>query len=135
MTDARTQGLDVLKQMLPGLFPDEVNSLRDGGLNVFPECNVILPGSYAVPEFQKPRHPGPLAAEVAKHVGCLRDEHISRRQSRKREAMQRGNPWALQQAGYRVVNHRARELQEHRYLGSTNAGTPVYIDERFLAAE
>ena len=31
MTDARTQGLDVLKKMLPGI-PDEVTSLSDGGV-------------------------------------------------------------------------------------------------------
>src|SRR5512140_1875228 len=35
---------------------------------------------------------------------------------------------------YRVVNHNARELAEHRHLGSTAAGTPVYIDERFVSA-
>lgn len=38
-------------------------------------------------------------------------------------------------AAYRVLNHNARELDEHRYLGKTAAGTPVYIDERFLAAD
>ena len=38
-------------------------------------------------------------------------------------------------ASYRVVNHRARELSEHRHLGSTRSGTPVYIDERFMAAD
>ncbi|MGB9304830.1 MAG: carboxymuconolactone decarboxylase family protein [Mycobacterium sp.] len=32
MTDARTQGLDVFKQMLPGLVPDDVTSLSDGGI-------------------------------------------------------------------------------------------------------
>lgn len=37
--------------------------------------------------------------------------------------------------GYRVLNHRARELAEHRHLGATASGTPVYIDERFLAAD
>jgi nickel-dependent lactate racemase len=35
----------------------------------------------------------------------------------------------------RVVNHHARELHEHRYLGNTSSGTPVYIDERFVAAD
>ena len=30
MTDARTQGLDAFKQMVPGV-PDDVTSLRDGG--------------------------------------------------------------------------------------------------------
>ncbi|MDE3104703.1 MAG: nickel-dependent lactate racemase [Acidobacteriota bacterium] len=38
-------------------------------------------------------------------------------------------------ATYRVVNHDARALAEHRALGSTRRGTPVYIDERFMAAE
>ena len=38
-------------------------------------------------------------------------------------------------ARYRVVNHRARELPEHRALGSTVAGTPVYIDDRFVSAD
>ena len=36
---------------------------------------------------------------------------------------------------YRVINHHARELAEHRHLGSTASGTPVYIDERFVAAD
>jgi lactate racemase len=36
---------------------------------------------------------------------------------------------------YRVVNHNARALAEHRHLGATAAGTPVYIDERFAAAD
>jgi 4-carboxymuconolactone decarboxylase len=31
MTDARTQGLDVFKQMVPGI-PDDVTSLSDGGV-------------------------------------------------------------------------------------------------------
>ena len=38
-------------------------------------------------------------------------------------------------ANYRVVNHHARELAEHRALGKTASGTPVYIDERFIAAD
>ncbi len=38
-------------------------------------------------------------------------------------------------AAYRVVNHYARELSEHRHLGSTASGTPVYIDERFVSAD
>jgi nickel-dependent lactate racemase len=38
-------------------------------------------------------------------------------------------------ASYRIVNHDARELSEHRHLGSTGRGTPVYIDERFMAAD
>ena len=36
---------------------------------------------------------------------------------------------------YRVVNHDARNLASHRHLGSTQSGTPVYIDERFAAAD
>ncbi len=38
-------------------------------------------------------------------------------------------------ASYRVVNHHARELSEHRHLGSTASGTPIHIDERFVAAD
>jgi nickel-dependent lactate racemase len=38
-------------------------------------------------------------------------------------------------AAYRVVSHDARALREHRALGETGRGTPVYIDERFMAAE
>jgi lactate racemase len=38
-------------------------------------------------------------------------------------------------ARYRVVNHDARNLAQHRHLGRTASGTPVYIDERFLAAD
>ncbi len=38
-------------------------------------------------------------------------------------------------ARYRVGNHHARELSEHRRLGTSSTGTPVYIDERFVAAD
>ncbi|MFN7924704.1 MAG: nickel-dependent lactate racemase [Bryobacteraceae bacterium] len=38
-------------------------------------------------------------------------------------------------ARYRVENHFARNLAEHRHLGHTRAGTPVYIDERFVSAD
>jgi len=38
-------------------------------------------------------------------------------------------------ARYRVENHFARQLSGHRHLGSTAGGTPVYIDERFMAAD
>jgi nickel-dependent lactate racemase len=38
-------------------------------------------------------------------------------------------------AKYRVVNHDARILADHRWLGHTGRGIPVYIDERFMAAE
>jgi lactate racemase len=37
-------------------------------------------------------------------------------------------------ARYHIVNHNARALAEHRHLGSTASGTPVYIDERFVSA-
>ncbi len=36
---------------------------------------------------------------------------------------------------YRVANHHAREISEHRYLGRTGSGTPVYIDARFVSAD
>jgi nickel-dependent lactate racemase len=36
---------------------------------------------------------------------------------------------------YRVVSHDARNLAGHRPLGTTRRGTPVYIDERFIAAD
>jgi lactate racemase len=36
---------------------------------------------------------------------------------------------------YRVVNHDAQRPEQHRYLGATQRGTPVYIDERFMAAD
>ncbi len=35
----------------------------------------------------------------------------------------------------RVVNHHARERSEHRLLGATSTGTPVWIDERFVSAD
>ena len=31
MADTRTEGLNVLKEMLPGLIPENLTSLRDGG--------------------------------------------------------------------------------------------------------
>jgi nickel-dependent lactate racemase len=36
---------------------------------------------------------------------------------------------------YRVENHDARRLADHRHLGATKSGTPVYIDERFVSAD
>jgi nickel-dependent lactate racemase len=36
---------------------------------------------------------------------------------------------------YRVVNHDARLMDEHRSLGTTASGTPVFIDRRFLDAD
>jgi nickel-dependent lactate racemase len=38
-------------------------------------------------------------------------------------------------AAYRIENHFVRELTQHRYLGQTRAGTPVYIDDRFVSAD
>ncbi len=38
-------------------------------------------------------------------------------------------------AQYRIVSHDARALNEHRSLGATARGTPVFIDERFMAAD
>jgi nickel-dependent lactate racemase len=38
-------------------------------------------------------------------------------------------------AKYRIVSHDAKKLDEHRLLGTTGRGTPVYIDERFMAAD
>jgi nickel-dependent lactate racemase len=37
-------------------------------------------------------------------------------------------------AAFPVVNHNARELSEHRELGATKSGTPVFIDRRFTDA-
>jgi nickel-dependent lactate racemase len=36
---------------------------------------------------------------------------------------------------YRIVNHDARSLEDHRLLGTTRRGTPVYIDRRFMDAD
>jgi lactate racemase len=38
-------------------------------------------------------------------------------------------------ARYPVVNHDARNMAQHRHLGTTSSGTPVWIDERFISAE
>jgi nickel-dependent lactate racemase len=38
-------------------------------------------------------------------------------------------------AAYPVVNHNARELADHRHLGTTQSGTPVFIDKRYVDAE
>jgi nickel-dependent lactate racemase len=38
-------------------------------------------------------------------------------------------------AKYTIVSHDAKALAEHRFLGETSRGTPVYIDERFMAAD
>ncbi len=36
---------------------------------------------------------------------------------------------------YQVVNHDAKNFSAHRHLGSTRRGTPVHIDEQFMAAD
>jgi nickel-dependent lactate racemase len=36
---------------------------------------------------------------------------------------------------FAVLNHDARNPAEHRHLGATRSGTPVWIDERFLSAD
>ena len=38
-------------------------------------------------------------------------------------------------AQYTVLNHDARNSAQHRHLGATRSGTPVWIDERFLGAD
>ncbi|HUA92940.1 MAG TPA: nickel-dependent lactate racemase [Terracidiphilus sp.] len=38
-------------------------------------------------------------------------------------------------AKYRVVSHDARDFAAHRALGTSSRGTPVYVDERFMAAD
>ena len=38
-------------------------------------------------------------------------------------------------AAYRVLSHNARAREEHRYIGETGRGTPVYVDERFISAD
>ncbi len=38
-------------------------------------------------------------------------------------------------ANYRVASHNARALSEHRFIGETRRGTPVYVDERFASAD
>lgn len=36
---------------------------------------------------------------------------------------------------YSVINHRAKQAEEQRFLGNTATGTSVYIDERFVSAD
>jgi lactate racemase len=38
-------------------------------------------------------------------------------------------------AKYRVVSHDARDFAAHRPLGTSSRGTPIYVDERFMAAD
>ena len=36
---------------------------------------------------------------------------------------------------YDIANHDAKDRELHRFVGTTQQGTPVYIDERFMAAD
>ena len=36
---------------------------------------------------------------------------------------------------FKVSDHSARKLHQHEYLGVTKAGTPIWIDKRYLEAE
>jgi len=38
-------------------------------------------------------------------------------------------------AKYHIVSHDAKAFAEHIHLGTTGRGTPVYIDQRFMAAD
>jgi lactate racemase len=38
-------------------------------------------------------------------------------------------------AKYRILNHDAKNAEQHRHLGETRRGTPVYVDKRFLEAD
>ena len=38
-------------------------------------------------------------------------------------------------ARYPIVNHDAKDRAQHRFLGDTRKGTPVWIDDRFLRAD
>lgn len=38
-------------------------------------------------------------------------------------------------ANYRIENHRGTALDEHTYLGTTDAGVPAWIDTRYLQAD
>ncbi|ADW69468.1 lactate racemase domain-containing protein [Granulicella tundricola] len=38
-------------------------------------------------------------------------------------------------AKYRIVNHDAKDFDQHLSLGTTSRGTPVYIDSRFMQAD
>jgi nickel-dependent lactate racemase len=44
-----------------------------------------------------------------------------------------GDPWVLETV--KVVNHGARNDDEHVYLGATRRGTPVRLDRRFVEAD
>jgi nickel-dependent lactate racemase len=36
---------------------------------------------------------------------------------------------------YRIVNHDARRIEDHSYLGETKRGTPVYVERNFVEAD
>src|SRR5438093_276312 len=38
-------------------------------------------------------------------------------------------------ASYTILNHDAKRREQHRHLGMTRSGTPVWIDERFMNAD
>jgi nickel-dependent lactate racemase len=38
-------------------------------------------------------------------------------------------------AAYPVVNHDARNREDHEWLGRTRSGTPVYVDKRYVSAD
>ncbi len=38
-------------------------------------------------------------------------------------------------ASFEVLNHDARNAAQHRRLGTTRSGTPVFVDERFISAD
>ena len=38
-------------------------------------------------------------------------------------------------ANFEVLNHDARNAAQHRRLGTTKSGTPVFVDERFIGAD
>ena len=38
-------------------------------------------------------------------------------------------------ANFEVLNHDARNAAQHRRLGTTRSGTPVFVDERFVSAD
>lgn len=38
-------------------------------------------------------------------------------------------------SGYPIVNHNARNRDDHEWLGHTKSGTPVYVDKRWVSAD
>ena len=64
-----------------------------------------------------------------------RADHSDRHRPAPRSHRKRnqGHPGGEIAARYRVINHDAKALEQHRWLGKTRRGIPVYIDERFMA--